>query len=559
MIPKFKPKRTKDSIRGISLSTNQFSLDGGLDRSRPKTEIENQFMSNCKNVYIKDNKVEDRYGYVAFGGNIPLGGDEPITGFANFFAYDGTEYLVCFSTVGAYLYNTTTGNWDDITNVGAAYTSTVSDPWSTDMIYDDDNAKMLYVATNRTDAPQMWDGTNEFEDLGGSPNKCVFLKNFHHHLMMFDVVSGGDRFPQRIDWTAKGTPQGGVDSYNNLAATSDFLIGAEIIRGQLAIFKENSITMCTYVGGTNPFSFDENIIKDVGCIARDSIQSLGSVLIFLAKDNVYIFDGFSVKPVGTRIAKSLIDSIDPDLRKLIHSTIIDELNLYLLFVPKPGSTYCDACWVWNYQEDKWTYFEFNDNICSTGLYQASSASTIGELLDRIGTFSWRIGSRSMTTSFPFVLFGDSVGNIYQFDQNQLNDNGTAIDIEIESKDFYISNQEYLGRLSGINLYAKGDTVDIYISKDGGANYTYQQNIILNNDEFGSVLGTDSKTTAEKIIIKLKNNVLNERVSIQNMIVHSVLKGKKKVPDYLEKVYMESGEMVSVEYPTRGEEFVYVRT
>lgn len=557
MLIPFRPRRERDFNPIIKKPVFNPS---GLDFSLPSINIPDHALSNCKNVFIQDGEIKSRFGYEYFGNNLPL--SYPITGFAQVYKYDGTQYLLCFTTVKAYKYDTGTGGWSDITDSEADYTGAVTDPFSVEMIYDDNAAAMKFVSTNRTDAVKKWTGSGNWDDLGGSPNKCKFLRNFYHHLMLFDVDIGGTRFPQRIDWSDIGEPEdwsAGSSGNVNLARTSDFIMGAEFIRGQLAIFKERSICMCKYVGGTTPFEFDERRIKGTGLIAINAMASLGDKIPFLDSDlNVSIFDGFTVYPVNKKIRAKFVDSINPEKVELSHMHTIDELNLLLLFVPTPGSSYPDSVWIWDYETDNWFHWEFANKITSTGYYQLAAAIKIGDLVDKIGTFNWRIASRTGYTSFPFSLIGDKDGYIYKLSENLTNDNGTVISSEFETKSYFLGGVGQFVRGNNFGIYGKGDPISVYASEDDGVNYKFQSVSILNKNASDLALGGGLKKTSEKMMFKIKNDILDDSFAIRGWNPSVIKKGKKVRHSYLKALRFNNGELVQTMNVEGELETVYVR-
>ena len=666
MLVPFKQKRLEKDEEYVKKHP-VFNITGGLDYRLPPLEIGDRFWSDAKNVYVKQKKVVIRGGYETFGTNLPLNG--VVVGFDQFFTYDGTLYLFCYTTTNIYYYNTATSMWelvtynveiqdcedksdwtgsanitltDDTANrvkgtnclkiaVGADFatglaayddfvaddltdftylhlwitssvateagdiqillddsaacasaletldipalvageltevqielsdasalgaivsvginiatdlgamniyiddirvvkilTGSATDLFSTEMIYNDNTSKINFIASNRIDNIQVFvPGTSTYwEDLGGTPNKCLIVKNFANHLCRYDTLVEGARYPQRIEWAVQGNPadQTGSGSGNNvLSKSSDWIKGVEIIKNTMAIIKENSITLQHYVGGTNPFEFEEQKIEGVGGIAKNTLKSIGGdALAFLGKDlNVYIFDGISVAPVAGNVIDKLKDSINSDKLDACHAHVITELSLYLLFVPKTSSTYPDSVWVWNYDENYWTYWEFDDNMTATGFFTSISVITIGELLGKIGTLDWRLGSRSLQEAFPQTLFGDENGYVYVWSDEKTNDNGVVIDAWIKTKSFILNEVGKYARYEYLSVYGVGESVDVEISLNGGNSWITKGTIELHETVLRSNFLISLRATSERVMFKLKNDTLNGRFEIAGLTV-----------------------------------------
>lgn len=420
---------------------------------------------------------------------------------------------------------------DDI-RVVKRLTGSVDYEVSNEQIYSETRAANLFISTNRVNDIQCFEpGTDTvWSDLGGSPNKCKFLKNFHNHLMRFDVVSGGARYPVRIEWSAHGEPEDNTSSgsgNNSLIKSMDWLTGCEIIKGNLAIFKEESITMCYYVGGANPFEFDENKIYGLGTPAGKTIKSRdGEELVFLGSDmEVYTFDGYDVERRSKFLNYKLADKIDSSNVNLCHAEMYEEFASYVLYAPKVGSDYCDSVWVWNYHDDYWTYWELNDDIMSSGFYVSITALKIGEILGKIGTLDWRIGSRTISANFPTILLGNETGYIFNLLADELNDNSVAIDSYFTTKSHILNEVQGYTRHEYIASYAKGNDIEIEISTDDGMNFVNKGSVSLDLLERNNKFLRNLKTTSEKLMIRFRNKVTNERFHLSGYSIGYIKKDR----------------------------------
>jgi len=541
MLQPYRPKRNQ---KYITQKKVVFNLNGGLDFTLPPSLIEERFLSGCKNIYLVDGELTTRPGYNLFGSNLPL--DSTIVGFDQFIDYDGSEYLICFTTKKVYKYNKTTTNWDDITDSDGNYTSDVYNKFSTEMIYDDNEGLMKFIATNQTNNIKKWTGSGNWSDLGGNPNRARFMINFNHYLMLFDLIVSGNRFPQRIDWCDQGLPEtwsGGSSGTVNLAKTSDFIMAAEIIKGKLAILKEHSITICSFVGGVDPFVFEEKKIQGIGCIARNTVISRGTDIVFMGWDNIYSFDGFSCLPIGNKIAPKLFSSLNHSKVDMCCAHLIEELSLYVLLFPKIGSDFPNAAWIWDYKKNVWFYWELANEITYTGYYTSYDTVTIGTLLDKIGTLNWRIGKRGMFDSVPSSLIGDKDGYIYSFDEFEMNDNGTPIRSEIETKSFYLSGPENYSKLIETILYAKGNCIEVLTSPDDGLTYNYQGNFFLDSDNILPRSMRKFNQTSEKVMFKFQSD---DYFKFRGMNIQYMQKGIKKSSSGFGYVIIDNDDSVIVD-------------
>lgn len=434
----------------------------------------------------------------------------------------GLKAIVDLSGVDIYL--------DNIMAVNC-FTADSNDKVQTEQIYDETSSDVFFIYTNGVDNIKYWTGTNNWADLGGTPNKARRLINFEHYLMLLNTTVSTVQAPQRIEWPQIGKPATwtGEDSGNNsLAGTPDFIEGAVYFRSDLVIFKNNSIASCSFVGGVDPFEFEESKIKRVGCSAVGSIQNLDDTIIFLGWDNVYTYDGFSVKPKGNDIIIKFLDELNPSKLSLIHSHIIRGLNLYLLFVPSTNSDYPDYCWIFDYIKETWTFWKFDDSFTSSGYYFIDGRLTIGELIEKIGNLNFRLGSSQLQDLKTFSLFGSNDGYIYKYDETIFNDNGVAIDGYIDTKSYVFNGVNLYSMLCQIALFGKGDDITVLVSINDGVTFSSIGTITQNTStELANFLRKVDQV-GDRFMVRFQNNTLDEWFELSGWELGYIEKTRKVV-------------------------------
>lgn len=383
----------------------------------------------------------------------------------------------------------------------------------TEQIYDDDAAEIKFIVSNGVDNIQKWNGTGNFADLGGTPNKARLLRNFNHYLLLLNTTVSGAQAPQRIEWPVLGKPEdwSGTGSGNNsLAGTSDFIVGCEPIGSNFAILKETSISLMSYVGSASvTFEFEENKVKDIGCAAEGSIQNLGTSIIFLGWDNVYVYDGFTAKPIGDNIVTRLIDELNPSKLSLVHSHIFEEYSIYCLHVPSASSDYPDFVWVLNYEDWSWTFWKFSKTFTASGFFYDQGGATIGSMLGTMGSYTARLGSKDLKSLSTITLYGDEAGYIYKYNKLIYNDDGVAIDAYIDTKSEILNGVNNYAKLCQFITYAKGNSLEISISTNDGTLFVNVGTITLSTTEELACFLRKIDITAERFMIRMRNNTLNE--------------------------------------------------
>ncbi len=392
------------------------------------------------------------------------------------------------------------------------FTGDSEDMIETEQIYDDTAGAMKYLMTNGVDVIKTWAGTGNFVSLAGSPNKTKHFVNFKHYLMLMNTTVSGTQAPQRLEWPQIGKPTvwTGEDSGNDsLAGTAGFLMGGVPFRSGLALIKDDSISHASFIGSLDPFEIEETRVPEKGCCAAGSIQVFGDKIIYLGWEDVFKYDGFDSHPVRNDITEEIFKRLNKEKIATVHSQKIEELNLYLLFVPLTGSSYPNACWVYNYVTEAWCFWKFAKNITSSGFGTTNASLTIGQMLGKIGTYSLKIGDRSILKDQEFCLFGSSDGYIYKFDSNSNNDDDEAIDAYINTKSYVPSGINVYNLFCQISLFGKGDDIAVSVSTNDGQKFTYIGDLLQRPSLDSVSFLRKIDKIADRILIKLQNDFLNE--------------------------------------------------
>lgn len=157
------------------------------------------------------------------------------------------------------------------------------------------------------------------------------------------VVGGILNEPSTIVWCEKGRfdhwdpavwPGAGS---RVLADSPDWIQSMRKLGEYLIVFKERSTLIGSKTGLVDPpFRFDPAPGQGIGLAAPNSIGDLGTELIFLGWDDVYVFSLNTIQPVGTRIKQELFYGVNGILPKYLGNctgVIAEEFDEYWLFVP----------------------------------------------------------------------------------------------------------------------------------------------------------------------------------------------------------------------------------
>jgi hypothetical protein len=131
---------------------------------------------------------------------------------------------------------------------------------------------------------------------------------------------------------------------------------------QLVVFKEKSIWVMVN-NGLNAFGQTNFVpvrrVSGVGCVANASIQQVRDVLVFLARDGVYQFDGVNIKKISEveregEVVDRLKDfwpRISPGKRVFCASINYKAASCYFLSLTVDGAADNNITLVWDYEHD----------------------------------------------------------------------------------------------------------------------------------------------------------------------------------------------------------------
>jgi hypothetical protein len=176
------------------------------------------------------------------------------------------------------------------------------------------------------------------------PN-CVLAA--YGRLWMADIV--GDRqtvyFSRLLDGSDFSGGDSGSLSLNSVFPNNDQIIGLAAHNGFLIIFGRNNIAIYG-----NPIDVTELTLSDyipnVGCIARDSIQNIGTDIIFLSDSGVRSLQrviqekSLPLRDISKNVRDDLMSNVSSETAANIKSVYFDRDAFYLLSLPATRFVYC---------------------------------------------------------------------------------------------------------------------------------------------------------------------------------------------------------------------------
>ena len=350
-----------------------------------------------------------------------------------------------------------------------------------DNVYSSEIMSDLYIYNNgiAADTIKKWDMATATVTnlLNATDYRAKKLLAYGERLCLFHTIESGVTAPQRVRWSVVGDPEdfaGAGASYATLIGVIgvDYIQTAEKISNYVAIYAERTIALMEYRGtdATNPFHFITRV-AGVGIAAPQAIVNLDEEHIFLGWDNVYSYKGGrDVEPIGNNIQEELFSIIEPEFINRSFMVFIEEKNEVRLYIPTIGNETPNTYFALNIKTNGWS--RGTRNYTGYG-YFSQQDSPIWDTAE--GTWAEataRWDDRTRLNLSPINLFGNTSGEVWQDNDSIYTVEGSDVTSWWDSKDLVVSDR-YVGTVTnwmGVIFEAIGESVDIWISIDFGANY-----------------------------------------------------------------------------------------
>jgi hypothetical protein len=152
-------------------------------------------------------------------------------------------------------------------------------------------------------------------------------------------------FSDLLDPTEWKTGTSGYLNISEVVPNNDPIIGLASHNGFLIIFCEKHIVI--YKNPVDPSALTlEDVITGIGCIARDSVASIGTDLLFLSSTGVQSLQrvvqekSLPFRDISKNVRDELLANVNSEVLKNIKATYFPTDAFYLLALPSTGFTYC---------------------------------------------------------------------------------------------------------------------------------------------------------------------------------------------------------------------------
>lgn len=442
-------------------------LVGGANVAYDPFFITDTESANLQSIRFDKGLVKKALGWSILS-NDALSG--PIMMIAEFSMYDGTTHTVVASNLNVYNYDAANANFIN-RNSNANFTGNESDRFNYVITYDA-NGNDLFVFTNGVEDIQKWDGSaNDCANLDGWANtaKAKFLVSFQSRLCAARTTEGGQACPTRVRWSVAGDPEDIANTgsgFVELVETPGWITSSVILKGKWFIIKEDSIWEMVYVGGTTVF-VPVLRIPVIGSFVE--VVNLGEQLMIVASDNVYLFDGLSLAPIGNNIRPWLyeVDNmlVNASALNRMVGTYFKDTQITQLNFPTSGAN-PDLELSFDHKYNAWlkrpreytAVGPYTEDIAPTWSSGAANA-TWANLANDV---PWL--SRSVVSGAPLTWYGTKDGYIYVDDRLTKSSDSMLF----ETKDFIF---EHASRIVECRVQAKGGPFTIAYSLNKGVTWS----------------------------------------------------------------------------------------
>jgi hypothetical protein len=152
-------------------------------------------------------------------------------------------------------------------------------------------------------------------------------------------------FSDLLDPTEWKTGTSGYLNISEVVPNNDPIVALASHNGFLLIFCEKHIVI--YKNPVDPSALTlEDVITGIGCIARDSVVSIGTDLLFLSSTGVQSLQrvvqekSLPFRDISKNVRDELLANVNSEALKYIKATYFSTDAFYLLALPSTGFTYC---------------------------------------------------------------------------------------------------------------------------------------------------------------------------------------------------------------------------
>lgn len=380
--------------------------------------------------------------------------------------------------------NKSTATWSSVAS--AALTGTAADMVS--YAFPLLSGAKIAVYSNGIDAIRKCSISGNDAVLGGSPPLARQMQAFGPYLVLGYVIDGGNNYYSRVQWCDTGdceTWTGGNAGSTDLLEDPDDITGLGVFGNFLTVHKSNAIYLGQLVTTSDVFRFDRKA-TGVGAVSGATIQNIPSgEQIFLAADGIHLFNGITAPLIDSPIQDELREGMNPQYLYKAQSVFVEELDEYWVCVPIGSDTEPTTVYKYNWRTRQ-IYKDDRPLLTALGIFLNTQEDAWDDDSEAWDSDTTRWDSAISLSLSPRVMLGHSGGVTTERSANTNDDAGVAVDGCWDTKDFTSqdlgnADKDRLVRWKGMEVWAKGNSVKVYYSTDGGATWVLVGSNALDSD------------------------------------------------------------------------------
>lgn len=256
------------------------------------------------------------------------------------------------------LYEKSGVTWTDRSRATPAYAASASNIWRFAQF------GKTTLAVNKADKLQSISTGTAFADLDAPTASLMCVWN--GFVILADTNDGGSgqtfgdspsrwwtsAYLNETSWTPSIATQ---CTTGELVDTPGRISGLKVLGEYVIAYKEKSIYVGRDAGSPTVLQFTK-IPGDIGCASQEAIANIGDAHIFISKNDIFMFDGNTVKSIGGPLRIWFFKDLDVSYASRIRAMHDEYYGLVLFNYPRAGSGGAlNGIIIYNYRSDKWGF------------------------------------------------------------------------------------------------------------------------------------------------------------------------------------------------------------
>jgi hypothetical protein len=276
------------------------------------------------------------------------------------------EKLLMLTSKSAFRYTPSTSSTGVWTPTAESYTGTATERFSIV------NTQSIAAWSQGVDNIRQWDGTT-FSDLvtAGTNHAARALIAFADRIVSIRPFFAGIDHQTQIRWCING----GVNNWTGtgsgaleiIETSQDPLVTGFVLGDRAYLAKQRELIELISTGSLSPVFGTAPRVLGMGVLAPHSLALAEQFAFWLGPDDIYMWDGSTLTPVGDRVYNTIDALIDYNTVDMIQGAVWTPDNLYLLVVPP-------FLFIYDYRRDIW-YQDDTTNFEAIGVFKVGTNFT----------------------------------------------------------------------------------------------------------------------------------------------------------------------------------------